>query len=90
MTANLIAPPRLQPATFNIPGVREHAVFMKEVEDAMQVRRRLLQSLEHASAVYWQLVEERSRVNNLIAAAAAAAGGDGNARIEALEQRLRR
>jgi NADH:ubiquinone reductase (non-electrogenic) len=38
-----------EPATFGIPGVKEHAIFMKEVENGMQVQRKLLQSLEAAN-----------------------------------------
>jgi len=39
------------PATFNIPGVREHARFMKEVEDGVAVQRAILRNLEAASAL---------------------------------------
>ena len=40
-----------EPATFNIPGVLEHASFMKEVEDGLKVQRQLLQKLENASSL---------------------------------------
>jgi NADH dehydrogenase FAD-containing subunit len=28
--------------TFNIPGVREHAYFLKETRDAIKIRKRIL------------------------------------------------
>lgn len=40
-----------EPATFNIPGVKEHASFMKEVEDGINVKRQILQRLETASSL---------------------------------------
>lgn len=40
-----------EPATFGIPGVREHARFIKEVEDGIAIQRELLQKLELASAL---------------------------------------
>ena len=30
------------PSTFGIPGVREHAFFLKEVQDARAIRRRVI------------------------------------------------
>ena len=38
-------------ATFGIPGVSEHALFLKEVSDAAAVRQRLLNCLERASSL---------------------------------------
>ncbi|TCD61384.1 NADH:ubiquinone oxidoreductase [Steccherinum ochraceum] len=35
--------------TFNIPGVREHACFMKELEDAERMQRRFMDCLESAA-----------------------------------------
>ncbi|PVG04662.1 FAD/NAD(P)-binding domain-containing protein [Serendipita vermifera] len=35
--------------TFNIPGVREHAHFLKETKDAIKIRRRILACFEEAS-----------------------------------------
>jgi len=40
-----------EPATFNISGVKEHAFFMKELKDSIQVQRRIQQCLEQASAL---------------------------------------
>jgi len=34
--------------TFNIPGVREHACFLKELSDARRIRERLIAGLERA------------------------------------------
>ncbi|KAG8785842.1 hypothetical protein FRC15_000605 [Serendipita sp. 397] len=35
--------------TFNIPGVREHAFFLKETRDAIKIRKRILGCFEEAS-----------------------------------------
>ncbi|MBI4749671.1 MAG: FAD-dependent oxidoreductase [Acidobacteria bacterium] len=35
--------------TFNIPGVREHALFLKELTDARNIRERIVSCLERAS-----------------------------------------
>ena len=39
-----------EPNTFNIPGVKENAFFMKELPDAMKLRRKILDTLELASS----------------------------------------
>jgi NADH dehydrogenase FAD-containing subunit len=38
--------------TFNIEGVRENTIFMKELEDGIKVQRQILQNLEAANAAY--------------------------------------
>lgn len=38
-------------ATFNIPGVRDHALFMKEVSDSIRVQNRILSNLEKANTL---------------------------------------
>ncbi|KAJ3140792.1 hypothetical protein HK101_003472, partial [Irineochytrium annulatum] len=35
--------------TFGIPGVKEHAMFLKDVSDARRIRSRILECFEHAS-----------------------------------------
>jgi NADH:ubiquinone reductase (non-electrogenic) len=40
-----------QPNTFGIPGVQEHALFLKEAEDSAKLHSRLLCNLEKASAL---------------------------------------
>ena len=45
----LILAPGCVPNTFNTPGVVEHALFMKNVSDAMAVRKLLFDLLEKAS-----------------------------------------
>ncbi|KAL8871023.1 MAG: hypothetical protein Q9174_003065 [Haloplaca sp. 1 TL-2023] len=45
----LILAPGCIPNTFNTPGVLEHALFMKNVSDAMAVRKLLFDLLEKAS-----------------------------------------
>lgn len=45
----LVLAPGCVPNTFGTPGVDEHALFMKNVSDAMAVRKRLFDLLEKAS-----------------------------------------
>lgn len=45
----LVVAPGCVPNTFNTPGVLEHALFMKNVSDAMAVRKLLFDVLEKAS-----------------------------------------
>jgi NADH:ubiquinone reductase (non-electrogenic) len=49
------------PGTFGVPGVADHAVFLKEMRDARVIRRRLLDCLEMASAPGLS-PEERARL----------------------------
>ncbi|CDO76210.1 hypothetical protein BN946_scf184819.g10 [Trametes cinnabarina] len=51
--------------TFNIPGVREHACFMKELEDAEKMQRRFLDCLESA-AFPGQTVDEIKRLLHMV------------------------
>merc|ERR1719453_2024641 len=39
------------PDTFNTPGVKEHALFLKEVDDAMGIRKKILDAFESAALV---------------------------------------
>ncbi len=36
-------------ATFGIPGVREHAGFLKEIGDAQQIRKKIMDCIETAT-----------------------------------------
>ncbi|KAG8806890.1 hypothetical protein FRC17_004747 [Serendipita sp. 399] len=45
--------------TFNIPGVREHAFFLKETRDAIKIRKRILGCFEEANLP--STTEERQR-----------------------------
>ncbi|KAG7880412.1 hypothetical protein KL905_002386 [Ogataea polymorpha] len=54
-----------QPSTFNIPGVAEHACFLKELPDAIQVRKRFLECVEKAS-LYPEGSEERKRLLHFV------------------------
>ena len=45
----LIITPGCAPNTFGTPGVQEHAIFLKNVSDAMRLRKLLLDRLEEAS-----------------------------------------
>lgn len=38
-----------QPATFGVPGVMEHAFFMKEVSDSVRMRKRIQEQFERAA-----------------------------------------
>ncbi|MCJ1478850.1 NADH:ubiquinone oxidoreductase [Lambiella insularis] len=52
-------------ATFGIPGVREHSCFLKEVEDAQQIRKRIMDCVE-TSTFKDQSEEERKRLLHMI------------------------
>lgn len=45
----LVLAPGCAPNTFNTPGVTEHAIFVKNVSDAMKIRKTLFDLLEKAS-----------------------------------------
>ncbi|KAH9915448.1 NADH dehydrogenase [Epithele typhae] len=51
--------------TFNIPGVREHACFMKELEDAEKMQRQFLDCMESA-AFPGQSSEEVKRLLHMV------------------------
>mmetsp|Transcript_12521 Transcript_12521/g.22103 ORF Transcript_12521/g.22103 Transcript_12521/m.22103 type:complete len:459 (-) Transcript_12521:89-1465(-) len=61
-----------QPNDFNIPGVKEHALFMKETADATVFKDHVLERLEEAS--YWHALdgdlsvseEERAKIQQLL------------------------
>ncbi|KAJ2724711.1 NADH:ubiquinone oxidoreductase [Coemansia sp. Benny D115] len=51
--------------TFGTPGVEEHACFLKEMGDARKIRRRLMDSVEHAS--FSDITEdERDRLLHMV------------------------
>ena len=52
-------------ATFGIPGVREHSCFLKEVEDAQQIRKRIMDCVE-TSTFKDQSDEERKRLLHMV------------------------
>lgn len=52
-------------ATFGIQGVREHACFLKEVNDAQQIRKRIMDCVETASFKD-QPEEERRRLLHMV------------------------
>eukprot|EP00127_Corallochytrium_limacisporum_P004835 Clim_evm18s183 gene=Clim_evmTU18s183 len=49
----------MQPATFNISGVKDHALFMKELPDAKRVRGRIMDMFERANLPH--VTEEEKR-----------------------------
>lgn len=49
-------------ATFNVPGVREYANFLKNVRDAQAIRNKILSRLEQATS---PLIDEQQRRNLL-------------------------
>ena len=52
-------------ATFGIPGVREHGLFLKEVADAQAIRKRIMDCVETASFKD-QSDEERKRLLHMV------------------------
>eukprot|EP01111_Echinosteliopsis_oligospora_P009343 TRINITY_DN2723_c0_g2_i1.p1 TRINITY_DN2723_c0_g2~~TRINITY_DN2723_c0_g2_i1.p1 ORF type:complete len:565 (+),score=164.88 TRINITY_DN2723_c0_g2_i1:73-1767(+) len=54
-----------EPATFGVPGVKENAVFMKEIDDARTIRDRILDCFETAS-IPGQPKEEIERLLNFV------------------------
>ncbi|MCJ1370733.1 NADH:ubiquinone oxidoreductase [Loxospora ochrophaea] len=52
-------------ATFGIPGVKEHSCFLKEVGDAQQIRKRIMDCVETASFKD-QTDEERKRLLHMV------------------------
>ncbi|KAL2052139.1 hypothetical protein ABVK25_007581 [Lepraria finkii] len=52
-------------ATFGIPGVREYSCFLKEVGDAQQIRKRIMDCVETASFKD-QSPEERKRLLHMV------------------------
>jgi NADH:ubiquinone reductase (non-electrogenic) len=56
-------------ATFGIPGVREHSAFLKEVGDAQEIRKRIMDCVETASFKD-QSDAERKRLLHMVGARA--------------------
>jgi NADH:ubiquinone reductase (non-electrogenic) len=53
-------------STFGIPGVADHALFLKELDDARRIRQSVLQALESASLPGLTLEERARRVQFVI------------------------
>lgn len=51
--------------TFGVPGVLEHALFLKELQDARQIRQRIIENFERASTPM-QNEEERKRLLHFV------------------------
>ncbi|PPQ92198.1 hypothetical protein CVT25_008972 [Psilocybe cyanescens] len=49
--------------TFNIPGVKEHAHFLKDVKDARQIRSRILECFEQANQPFLTDTQRRNLLN---------------------------
>ena len=54
------------PNTFKVPGVTEHALFLKELEDAREIRRRIISNFELALAPGVSEVERRRLLHTVI------------------------
>jgi NADH:ubiquinone reductase (non-electrogenic) len=54
-----------QSATYGVPGVREHALFLKDLGDARAIRQKVIESLEQASAPTME-PEERKRLVHFV------------------------
>ncbi|KAL7905501.1 pyridine nucleotide-disulfide oxidoreductase domain-containing protein [Trichoderma velutinum] len=52
-------------ATFGIPGVREHSCFLKEINDAQQIRKKIMDCVETA-AFKGQTPEEIDRLMHMV------------------------
>ncbi|KAI0328790.1 NADH dehydrogenase [Cubamyces sp. BRFM 1775] len=75
--------------TFNIPGVRENACFMKELEDAEKMQRRFLDCLESA-AFPGQTTEEVKRLLHMVVVGGGPTGVELSGELhDFLEQDLR-
>ncbi|KAH7909184.1 FAD/NAD(P)-binding domain-containing protein [Hygrophoropsis aurantiaca] len=49
--------------TFNVPGVKEHAHFLKDVRDARAIRTRIMECFEQANQPYLSDVDRRKLLN---------------------------
>ncbi|KAF5350487.1 hypothetical protein D9756_008688 [Leucocoprinus leucothites] len=49
--------------TFNIPGVKEHAHFLKDVKDARRIRSRILECFEQANQPTMSDIQRRNLLN---------------------------
>ncbi|KDR77247.1 hypothetical protein GALMADRAFT_246553 [Galerina marginata CBS 339.88] len=49
--------------TFDIPGVKEHAHFLKDVKDARRIRARILECFEQASQPFLSDIERQNLLN---------------------------
>lgn len=54
-----------QPSTFGIPGVETHSIFLKEISDAVTIRRRLMDLIEAAN-ILPKGDEERKRLLSVV------------------------
>eukprot|EP01112_Ceratiomyxa_fruticulosa_P023714 TRINITY_DN9197_c0_g1_i1.p1 TRINITY_DN9197_c0_g1~~TRINITY_DN9197_c0_g1_i1.p1 ORF type:complete len:483 (+),score=85.11 TRINITY_DN9197_c0_g1_i1:207-1655(+) len=60
-----------EPNTFGIPGVKEHAYFLKELNHARLIRQRIIQLFELASVPDITPIERRQLLNILVVGAGA-------------------
>ncbi|KAF9564049.1 FAD/NAD(P)-binding domain-containing protein [Agrocybe pediades] len=49
--------------TFNVPGVKEHAHFLKDVKDARKIRGRILECFEQANQPFMSDIQRRNLLN---------------------------
>lgn len=77
-------------ATFNVPGVREHSLFLKEVADARAIRQRIIDCFERASTPM-QTEEERRRLLHFVVVGGGPTGVEFAAELnDFLEEDLRK
>ncbi|EFJ45820.1 hypothetical protein VOLCADRAFT_105834 [Volvox carteri f. nagariensis] len=55
-----------QPATFGVPGVKEHCFFMKEISDAVALRSRIAEKFELASLPGTSEADRRAALNFVV------------------------
>lgn len=64
-----------QPNTFGIPGVQEHALFLKELDHGLKVRQRILERLEQAEIA--RLAGKDTEVSKLLSVVVVGGGPTG-------------
>lgn len=69
-----------QANTFGIPGVKEHALFMKEAEDSAKLHAKLLSNLEKAAALSHQGDKYRAEIDRLLKVVVVGGGPTGEIR----------
>ncbi|KAI8100100.1 pyridine nucleotide-disulfide oxidoreductase-domain-containing protein [Halteromyces radiatus] len=55
--------------TFGIPGVKEHALFLRDVDHARSIRKRLIECFEYASQPGLTETQKRNRLHFVVAGA---------------------
>ena len=70
-----------QPNTFGIPGVEEHAFFLKEAEDSAKLHSKLLCNLEKAAALSHQGNKYKAEIDRLLKIVVVGGGPTGKCNV---------